>query len=341
MRKSAILPAWGRILQGYKPFLSVEITKECPLRCPGCYAYEAGHLNSGTPIRDLADRKGQELVDGVIGLAERFRPLHISIVGGEPLVRYRELGDLIPRLNAMGIEVQVVTSAVRRIPPEWARFPDLHLVVSIDGLQPEHDVRRAPATYDRILPHIEGHQVIVHCTVTRQMLTNPTYFAEFAEFWSGQASVRRIWFSLFTPQEGDASPERLGSDDREKALERLSALVSQYPKVHLPGLVVKGYQEPPSSPEDCIFAQTTTCVSADLTTRVTPCQFGGKPVCSECGCMASAGLASVGRHKLAGVVKVGEMFRMSRKVGVSYRRRFGGESVSEPAPAKTVLNVIE
>jgi hypothetical protein len=50
----------------------------------------------------------------------------------------------------------VVTSAVRPIPEPWATIPDLQVCVSIDGLQPEHDVRRAPATYDRILKHIKG-----------------------------------------------------------------------------------------------------------------------------------------------------------------------------------------
>jgi MoaA/NifB/PqqE/SkfB family radical SAM enzyme len=339
MKKRAILPAWGRILQGYRPFLSVEITKECPLRCPGCYAFEAGHLNSATTIRDLADRTGQDLVDGVLALAEEFRPLHVSIVGGEPLVRYRELGEFIPRLNAMGIEVQVVTSAVRRIPPEWAGFPNLLLTVSIDGLQPEHDARRAPATYPRILRNIEGHGVIVHCTVTRQMLVRREYFAEFAEFWSSQASVRRIWFSLYTPQEGDGSAERMTAEDREEALSRLAALASAYPKVHLPGAVLKGYQEPPASPEDCIFAQTTICVSADLSTRVTPCQMGGRPVCSECGCMASAGLASLGSFKLGGLVRVARLFWMSKKLGESHRKRFGRGLVHEPASA--AVNVLD
>ena len=28
----AIFSAWGRILAGYKPVLSIEITRECPLR---------------------------------------------------------------------------------------------------------------------------------------------------------------------------------------------------------------------------------------------------------------------------------------------------------------------
>ena len=34
-----VLQAWGRILAGYQPNLSIEITRECPLTCPGCYAY--------------------------------------------------------------------------------------------------------------------------------------------------------------------------------------------------------------------------------------------------------------------------------------------------------------
>lgn len=340
MQKRSVLAAWGRILQGYKPFLSVEITKECPLRCPGCYAYTSEHLDGVTSIRNLADRKGQALVAGVLSLAKEFRPLHVSIVGGEPLVRYRELGEIIPGLNSLGIEVQVVTSAVRRIPPEWAAFSDLHLSVSIDGLQPEHDARRSPATYPRILENIAGHQVVVHCTVTRQMLSRPDYFAEFADFWSGQESVRKIWFSLYTPQELDSSPERLTSEDRRQALSRLAAVAAAYPKVHLPGVVIKGYEKPPASPDNCIFAQTTSCVSADLASRITPCQFGGKPVCSECGCMASAGLASIGNYRLAGVLEVGALFRISKRIGDRYRSRLGGETTPRLAPAQQALHVI-
>ena len=54
--------------------------------------------------------------------------------------------DLIPRLAERGIYTQIVTSAVRPIPLEWASIPRLQIVVSIDGLQPEHDARRTPAT---------------------------------------------------------------------------------------------------------------------------------------------------------------------------------------------------
>jgi len=87
LTKSVILVAWVRILRGQKPLLSIEITKECPLRCPGCYAYEPEHLGD-TPLRQLADYRGARLVDGVLGLVRRFRPLHISIIGGEPLAAW-------------------------------------------------------------------------------------------------------------------------------------------------------------------------------------------------------------------------------------------------------------
>jgi MoaA/NifB/PqqE/SkfB family radical SAM enzyme len=93
-----VLRAWGRILTGYRPNLSIEITRECPLRCPGCYAYGDDHLGGALRLRDVRDLKGQALVDGVIGLVERHKALHLSIVGGEPLVRRRELDALLPML---------------------------------------------------------------------------------------------------------------------------------------------------------------------------------------------------------------------------------------------------
>src|SRR6478609_3718782 len=108
-----IITAWSRILRGYRPSLSVEITRECPLHCPGCYAYGDDHLGGDVTLRELRDFKGQDLIDRMLELVDERRPLHLSIVGGEPLVRYRELQTLIPILLSRGIHVQLVTSAVR------------------------------------------------------------------------------------------------------------------------------------------------------------------------------------------------------------------------------------
>ncbi len=331
MKHRDIIPAWGRILTGGKPLLSLEITRECPLRCPGCYAYEEGHLADSGPLRQLADFKGDELIAGVLALVRRHRPMHLSIVGGEPLVRYRELDVLLPKLNEMGIEVQLVTSAVRPIPKAWRDLPNLHLAVSVDGLQPEHDKRRAPATYERILQNIAGHSLIVHCTVTRQAVRRPGYLGEFARFWSERPEVRKIWYSLFTPQQGQEYEERLSADDRRAVVADIRKIRGEFPKVDASEPILSGFLDPPSSPEDCIFAQTTACFSADLRTRVEPCQFGGTPVCAECGCIASAGLAAIGRYKIAGLLPVSSIFTLSRKIGTIGRRMNYEEAL--PAPA--------
>src|SRR3954471_3273146 len=310
-----IVSAWGRILAGYTPALSIEITRECPLHCPGCYAYGDDHLGGDITLRQLSDFKGQELVDRLLALVDRHRPLHVSIVGGEQLVRYRELNTILPELAARGIYTQVVTSAVREIPAQWAQIKRLHISVSIDGLQPEHDARRTPATYDRILKHIVGHQITVHCTVTRQQVRRDGYIEEFLEYWQANPHTRLIWVSLYTPQVGELSVERLTADDRARVVAELRRLRLRIPKLQMLDGMLNVYATPPASPEECIFAQTTECFSSDLERRITPCQFGGNPDCSNCGCIASAGLEAIGRHKLRGTIPIGRIFYASLHVG--------------------------
>jgi MoaA/NifB/PqqE/SkfB family radical SAM enzyme len=317
-RLKEVFLAWRRMLGGHLPFLSIEITRECPLSCPGCYAYGADHLGGALTLREVRDLKGSALVDGVLALIRKHRPVHVSFVGGEPLVRYRELSELLPRMAAMGIRTQVVTSAVRPIPPEWTRVPNLCVSVSIDGLQPEHDARRKPATYERILQNIAGHEITVHCTVTRQQAERDGYLEEFVRFWSAQTATKRIWFSLYTPQVGEESPEMLTALDRQRVIAELHVLRARYPKLHMPEGVLAAYAEPPQSPAKCTFARTTFSVSADLKKRITPCQFGGNPDCSNCGCMASAGMAAIARHKLGGL-RLGTIMDASLKVGTVVR----------------------
>ena len=91
MKTSEVLQAWRGILSGRRPSLSIEITKECPLRCPGCYAFDEAHLGGTQQLRQLSDFRGDELVRRVVALVDEYQPLHVSLVGGDPLVRYREL----------------------------------------------------------------------------------------------------------------------------------------------------------------------------------------------------------------------------------------------------------
>lgn len=315
-----VLKAWGRILAGYRPNLSVEITRECPLRCPGCYAYGDAHLGGGTTLRGLSDYKGDELVERFLALVDRHRPIHVSIVGGEPLVRYRELGVILPRLTERGIHIQLVTSAVRPIPAEWQTLPRFQVVVSVDGLPAEHDKRRAPATYDRILKHIVGQRITVHCTVTRQQAVRDGYLESFLRFWQENADTRMIWVSLYTPQVGEVSDERLTPEDRARVLAELARVRPLFPKLQIPDGVLNAYANPPASPASCTFARTTDCYTADLERRISPCQFGGNPDCASCGCMASASLKAVSSHKLPGGIPVGLIYEASVREGAMVAR---------------------
>ena len=127
--------------------------------------------------------------------------------------------------------------------------------------------------------------------------------------------------SLYTPQMGEVSAERLRPIDRERVVADLhGAAAPLSPSCGCPKHILQAYSEPPASPDDCLFARTTTTISADLTTKITPCQFGGAPDCSNCGCLASAGLAAVGRHRLFGVIPVESIFGTSVAIGEQVRR---------------------
>ena len=221
----------------------------------------------------------------------------------------------------MGIAVQVVTSAVREIPSEWNDIDELYLSVSVDGLQQEHDERRKPATYERILRNIAGHRVTVHCTVTSQMTRREDYLEEFVSFWSEKVGVKKIWFSLFTPQLGAADEEILDPAVRKFVIDKLEELRQRYPKMDVPQSVIEGFRHPPRGPSDCMFSRTTLNLTANLKDRVYPCQFGGLPDCSQCGCFASAGLAAVGRHKVLGVVPIQRIHDVSDRIGRTLNRK--------------------
>lgn len=320
MKTSEVFHAWGSILSGRAPSLSIEITKECPLRCPGCYAFDAAHLGSTTQLRQLSDFKGDDLVTRILALLDDLKPLHVSLVGGDPLVRYRELEQLLPQIEARGIHTQVVTSAFRVIPAHWKDYAKLNVVVSIDGLQPEHDERRKPATYERILKNIADAKVTIHSTITSQIASRPGYLEEFLAFWSANPAIRKIWFSLFTPQRGATDPEILSPGQRVAVMNELRRLRPLYPKLDMHDIVIDEIATPPASPEECIFARTTETISADLKTQITPCQFGGDPDCSQCGCIASMGLAAVGHYKVLGGLTAGHLFMASDRIGRGWRK---------------------
>ena len=310
-----LLTAGSRMLRGYSPLLSIEITRECPLRCPGCYAYEPNHLGGVITLRQVNDLRGDSLVERVLELIREHRPVQVSFVGGEPLIRYRELSRILPQVSAWGVYSLVVTSAVMPFPREWNAIPRVRIAVSIDGLQPEHDARRKPATYERILKNLEGCEADISWVITNQMLQRPGYLDEYLEFWTSRPEIGRVWLSLYTPQQGEESEEKLTLESRRRLLEKLPVLKQRYPGLILPQGGTNAFANPPKGPDSCTFSRVSVNYSADLKTRVEPCFFGGNPDCSQCGCAVSAGLHWLYERPLALGVKAGHLIDASLALG--------------------------
>lgn len=324
-----LFSSWGTILSGRAPMLSIEITRECPLHCPGCYAYGESHLGGEQTLRDLADLRGEALVNGVLALVDKHHPLHVSLVGGEPLIRHRELSHILPVLSRRGVFTLVVTSGVIPIPQQWMGLRRSRVAVSVDGLPEHHDERRKPATYERILENIRGREVNIHWTITGPMVRRPGYLQEYVSFWSARPEVNRVWVSLYSPQQGEQSEEMLTRADRERVAETLPDLRALYPKLLMSRGIASALLSPPVNPDECLFSKMSTNYSADLSTRVEPCIFGGAPDCSQCGCVISSGLHYVQKVKVLGPLKVGHLVRGSMAIGATVNRLRAG--VTKPA----------
>jgi MoaA/NifB/PqqE/SkfB family radical SAM enzyme len=322
VRPTEIISAWGKVLGGKTPLLSIEVTRDCPLHCPGCYAYGDGHLGGLINLRDLSDLRDDSLVEGVLQLVDQHDPLQVTLVGGEPLLRARELSKLLPILSARGIFTTVVSSGVIPIPREWTALPRVTIAISVDGLPEHHDVRRKPATYERILRNIAGRRVYIHWTVVRSHVENLDYLRQYLSFWSAHPEVHRIWMSVYTPQKGEQSPEMLTPRDRVRLAEAIPVLAREYPKFLTTTGMAQALLDPPQSPEECAFARVSASYTADLRTRVRPCVFGGNPDCSQCGCAISSALHWITNQKL-GPVRARDLFNASMAIGAAMNRLRG------------------
>ena len=321
VRVGTLLAAWGRLLRGYSPLLSIEITRECPLHCPGCYAYEPNHLGGQVTLRELRDFRGDLLVERVLELIRRHRPVQVSFVGGEPLLRHKELSQIVPVVSQWGVYSLIVTSGIIPFPQAWNRIPRVRVAVSIDGLQPEHDARRAPATYQKILKNLEGREADISWVITNQMMQQPDYLERYLAFWTARREIGRIWLSLYTPQKDEHSAEMLTPESRQRLLAELPLLKRRFPNLILPHGAVEAFARPPANPGQCTFSQVSVNYSADLRTRVEPCFFGGNPDCSQCGCAVSAGLHWLRQQPIAWGLKAHHLIDLSLASSKHHARR--------------------
>lgn len=199
-------------------------------------------------------------------------------------------------------------------------IPRLRVAVSVDGLPEHHDERRKPATYERILKNVAGRSVNVHWVITRPMMARRSYLEDYVAFWNAQKEVDHIWVSLYSPQLGEDTPERLTAADRERVASELPRLRKRFPKLLLPEGMAQSFVNPPQNPDDCLFSKMSLNYSADLQTHVEPCVFGGNPDCSQCGCSISSALHWIRGVRVAGPLRVEHMVRSSLAIGNTVKK---------------------
>ena len=77
----------------------------------------------------------------------------------------------------------------------------------------------------------------IHWTITGPMMKRPGYLEEYLAFWQARPEVKRIWVSLYSPQQGEHTPEMLTMEERQRVARELPGLREAYPKLLMnPGI---------------------------------------------------------------------------------------------------------
>jgi len=159
---------------------------------------------------------------------------------------------LIPLLLSRGIHVQVVTSAFRTMGPDLGESTAPARSRIHRWLQPEHDVRRAPATYDRILKNIVEQRITVHCTVTGQMMkrqdTWPNSWSSDAAPGDREGLVQPVHSSGWRSHAGNLEFRGTCAGHAD-----MVELRKQHPKLDMPEAVIRQFASPPHRPQDCVL----------------------------------------------------------------------------------------
>jgi MoaA/NifB/PqqE/SkfB family radical SAM enzyme len=193
----------------------------------------------------------------------------------------------------------VVTSGVIPIPLRWMDLPRARVAVSIDGLPEHHDIRRKPATYDRILKNIEGREINVHWVITRPMLERQSYLEDYVSFWNARPEVSRILVSLYTPQIGQQSAEMLSPDNRERIARELPLLHHKFPKLLMNPGIGRAFVEPPTSPSDCLFPKCRSTIPPTSTLASSPASSAARRTVRSAAAPPAAAFTGSATKKLS------------------------------------------
>ena len=207
---------WGTEYKPHRLLLQWHLTDRCNLRCAHCYqeSYRGPELSFPEWLEILDQFR--TLLTGCGEHGGPARRGHITVTGGEPLVRSDFL-DLVEVLAAQrewssfailtnGTLIDIATAGFFR---QWGVS---FVQVSIEGSRETHDQIRGPGTYDSAVAGIQslvaaGVRTLIAFTANRG---NFREFPEVAQL-GRQLRVSRVWADRLVPL-------GMGSDLREQVL---------------------------------------------------------------------------------------------------------------------------
>ena len=275
-------------------FGSIDVSKECNLRCAHCYFFEGqdGEAPAFVGKSELTVEEWVTKLESMRRTRSRleFPFFQCTWVGGEPLIRK----DLIDAGRRFFRYNTVVTNGTIALPP----WPDVNFYISIDGDEQTHErIRRKKGIYRRAMRHVaerpELRITIAYC-ITRE---NAHCLEQAVIDWS-RAGATHMTFDFYTPI-GDMCDRDdglfLSLHERDRVLDQLLALRRIYGDFFvLPERVFRLMKSDrcKAVTDSCLFAARAFAFGPDGVQKE-KCMMGPKADCDRCGCVVPFYLASL------------------------------------------------
>jgi MoaA/NifB/PqqE/SkfB family radical SAM enzyme len=296
-------------------FGSIDVSKECNLRCSHCYFFEGG-VGEAPAYGNRPELSVDEWIEKLEHLKRSASRLEFPFfqctwVGGEPLIRK----ELIERGRKYFRYNTVVTNGTIPL-PDW---PDVSWCISIDGDEETHErIRRKKGIYGRAMRNVAERPnlsvTIAYC-ITR---ANVECLEQAVIDWSN-AGARDMTFDFYTPigDMCDGNDELfLPLAERDVVLDRLLALKAIYGDFFV--LPERAFRMMKSDvcrevTDSCLFSGRAFAFAPDGVQK-DKCMMGPKADCDRCGCVVPFYLASLThRRRILGDL-AGELSHAARRV---------------------------
>jgi MoaA/NifB/PqqE/SkfB family radical SAM enzyme len=269
-------------------FGSIDVSKECNLRCRHCYFFEQDY-DDELSVAQWIDKL--EALKRTTSRAE-WPFFHCTWVGGEPLIRK----DLIERGRKYFRHNTVVTNGTIPL-PDW---PDVHFYISIDGDEAQHEhIRKKKGIYRRAMRNLAEHPDL-DVTIAYCITTENIHCIEQAVIDWARAGASHMTFDFYTPIETIVEPLFVPLKERDRVLDTLLELKRIYGDFFI--LPERAFRLMKSDvckevTDHCLFAEKSFAFGPNGKQKE-KCMMGEKADCDRCGCVVPFYLASLVDRRL-------------------------------------------